>query len=388
MSDDAGFPDLAVPPPGTRPAPSSLEICLTGRCNLRCRYCAYANEMTALADLPTERWLAFFREAGELAVQRAVLSGGEVFTRPDLFELIDGLIENRMRYSLSTNATLVDERQVAAFEVGKRRLRLDGIQVSIDGSCAEVHDECRPPASFHRALRGLRLLKEAGLPVSVRVTVNRRNVGDLESTARLLLEEIGLPSISVNEAEPLGAASCAGREVLLTGEERRQAMSVLLSLDGRYPGRIGAMAGPLSEAREFREIRARLERGEKGVPGRGFLPGCAVNRMAVLHDGTMVPCNLLPTLTMGVIGVQPLRDVWLRHPAVNAVRYRRRVPLSSLPECEGCAYTACCPGSCPGVTIAEHGRLNARDPRICYRIFVGEEPPPGSFTPRGEEGRT
>jgi MoaA/NifB/PqqE/SkfB family radical SAM enzyme len=144
--------DLTVPPPGLMSAPRSMEIAITGRCNLRCKYCFYADEMTALKDLPTERWLAFFEELGELAVQRVTLTGGEVFTRRDLFQLIDGIIANRMRYSILSNGTLITGKVLAQFEVGKRRLRLDSIQVSIDGSRAEIHNKSRPN-SFDRALR-------------------------------------------------------------------------------------------------------------------------------------------------------------------------------------------------------------------------------------------
>ena len=99
--------DPTVPPPGLKPRPKNVDISITGRCNLRCQYCFYADEMVALSDLPTERWLAFFEELGELAIQRVTLSGGEAFTRPDLFELIDGVIANKMRYSILSNGTLI-----------------------------------------------------------------------------------------------------------------------------------------------------------------------------------------------------------------------------------------------------------------------------------------
>lgn len=132
------------------------------------------------------------------------LTGGEVFTRPDLFELIDGIIANRMRYSLLSNGTMITEETLRQFEVGRRRQRLDSIQISVDGSSAEVHDRSRPK-SFGRALRGLKLLKEAGYPVTVRVTINRHNVDDLENVAHLLLNEVGLPSFSTNEAYACGA---------------------------------------------------------------------------------------------------------------------------------------------------------------------------------------
>ena len=96
--------------------------------------------------------------------------------------------------------------------------------------------------------------------------------------------------------------------------------------------------------------------------------------MAVLHDGTMVPCNMLPALTMGVIGINPLRDVWQHHPAINVVRYRRQIPISTLDTCRDCVYAGFCTGGCPATVMARTGRLNARDPLTCYRIYKGEEP--------------
>ena len=51
-------------------------------------------------------------------VMDVTLTGGEVFTRPDLFELIDGVIANRMRYTLLSNGTLIDENVLAKFESG------------------------------------------------------------------------------------------------------------------------------------------------------------------------------------------------------------------------------------------------------------------------------
>ena len=246
--------DPTVPPPGLARAPQAVDISLTGRCNLSCRYCFFAGEMAGLSDLPTERWLALFEELGGLAVQRVTLSGGEVFTRPDLWELVDGLVASRLRYSILSNGTLITEKTIAAFGEGKRRLRLDSIQVSIDGSRAEIHDKSRPPHSFDAALRGLRLLKEAGFPVTVRVTVNAHNVEDLPAIAELLLEDVGLAGFSTNEAEQMGTARCLGESIMLSREQRLRAMDLLTGLNERYGGCIGASAGPLAAAGFFAEI--------------------------------------------------------------------------------------------------------------------------------------
>jgi SynChlorMet cassette radical SAM/SPASM protein ScmE len=367
--------NFSAPVPGVKSAPKTVDISITGRCNLECQYCYYADEMTALSDLPTSQWMNFFEELGRLAVQRVTITGGEAFTRADLFTLIDGIIANKMRYSILSNGTLISKEIIEKFAVGKRRLRLDSIQISIDGSCADIHNRSRPRDSFDRAMHGLRLLKQHGFPVTVRVTVNPYNIDDLENIAHLLLTDVGLPSFSTNEAEQMGTARCFGENILLTEEERQRASEKLMVLNKKYHGRISAQAGPLSRAQFFAEIEERLKRGETGIPGRGTLCSCGgvFSKMAVLHNGTMVPCNLLPTLTMGVIGVRPLRDAWLYDPAINAVRQRRNIPLSSLSTCSDCRYTGFCTGGCPASVLAKTGQLNVRDPLYCYRIYVGED---------------
>ncbi len=363
--------DPTLPPEGVPQRPQSLDISLTGRCNLRCQYCFYNDEMVSLSDLSTNRWLSLFEELGNLAVQRVTLSGGEVFTRPDLFELIDGVINNKMRYSLLTNGTLITDKTIAAFEIGKRRLRMDSIQVSIDGSCAAVHNKSRPPDSFGRAIRALHLLKEADFPVTVRVTINHHNVDDLENIAALLLDDLDLSGFSTNEAEEMGTARCYGQDVILTEAERRQAYATLASLNLRYDNRISASAGPLAMGREFADIENRIRQGENSMEGRGTLSSCGgvFNKMAILHDGTMVPCNLLPSFSMGTIGQTRLQEAWLHHPSINTVRYRQKIPLLSLPECSDCEYTGFCTGGCPATVMTKFGKLNAADPKCCYRLF-------------------
>jgi SynChlorMet cassette radical SAM/SPASM protein ScmE len=358
--------------------PRHVDIAITGKCNLACQYCFYADEMTARGDLPTSRWLDFFAELGRLGVMTVCLTGGEVFTRPDLFELIDGLIANHMRYSLLSNGTLISEQMLAQFAVGKRRQRLDSIQVSIDGSAGEVHDRSRPK-SFTRALRGLKLLKEAGYPLTVRVTVNRFNVDDLENVAQLLLEEIGLPGFSTNEAYACGATERAEDGIMLTPAQREQAMQMLARLEERYPGQISATAGPQVLARELKSMDELLAAGQTSLPGRGTLAACGgvFSQLAVLHDGIIVPCHMLSTLHLGEIGIDDLQQLWLHHPTMTALRQRRTIPLSALASCQGCPYQGFCTGGCPGGAMQANGDFNTRNPQDCYRILKGEEPHAG-----------
>lgn len=356
--------------------PRSVDIAITGRCNLTCQYCFYADEMVARSDLSTEQWLTFFDELGALGVMDVTLTGGEVFTRRDLFTLIDGVVANRMRYTLLTNGTLITEKVLDQFEVGKRRLRLNSIQISIDGATPGVHNQSRPK-SFDRAIRAVRLLKAAKLPVNVRMTLNRHNVGEIEAVAELLLDDIGLRTFSINEAYPCGAVSRAesGAGIMLTPEQRHEAMRVSLELFERYEGRVKATAGPLAFAHNLQAMEQRLAAGQTSLPGRGTLSACngVFNGLGILHDGTMVPCHQVSWLRIGNILTDDLVAVWREHQLMEAMRQRRTIPLGELATCRDCKYQGFCTGGCPGGSLFLEGELNARNPMDCYRILNGEE---------------
>lgn len=363
------MPDLLVVS-----SPRSVNISITGKCNLRCKYCFYANEMTSLRDLPTESWLSFFDELGTLGVMDVYLTGGEAFTRQDLFELIDGIIANKMRYSILSNGTLIDEKLITKFEVGKRRLRLDSIQISIDGSCAEVHDQSRPK-SFQRAIRSLRLLKDRGFPVTVRVTINRHNLNDLENIAHLLLEEIGLSSFSTNETMPIGSGCQNAEEVSLTAADQQQAIQIIGHLLERYPGRLQAQAGPQAKRKMYAEMEHARKTSEKANDWTmGYLTacGCVFARIDILHNGDIVPCCMLPELVLGNITKHSLAEIWQKHPTMETLRHRRVIPMVEVVGCEGCEWIDFCNGSCPGLAHQLTGDFNRANPEDCYRKYLLE----------------
>jgi SynChlorMet cassette radical SAM/SPASM protein ScmE len=318
-------------------------------------------------------WLSFFSELGNLAVREVCLSGGEVFVRPDLEDLIDGVIANRMRYSLLTNGTLITDKTVAALEKFGRLARLSSIQVSIDGSCPEVHDASRGRGSFHKAIRGLRLLHEAKFPVTSRVTINRNNVDDLDKIAELLLDEIGIQSFGTNDAMPMGAGCSNQDAITLRPAQRLQAIKTMARLADKYNGRITAMAGPLANWRSYKEMEHARSTGVKSTRWQmGYLTscGCVFNKLAVHHDGLITPCNLLPELELGKINVAPLKNIWKSHPTLKALKERRQVPMSEVPGCEDCDWAPYCNGSCPGLAYEMTGDFNRANPHDCYRRFL------------------
>jgi SynChlorMet cassette radical SAM/SPASM protein ScmE len=320
-------------------------------------------------DLPKEEWLQFFEELNRCAVMNVTVGGGEPFCRKDLPELIEGIVRNRMRFTILSNGTLITE-EMAAFLASTGRC--DGLQVSIDGSVPTTHDACRGEGNFLKSMQGIKFLQKYNIPVPVRVTIHRDNVWDLENIAKLLLEEVGLPNFSTNSAAHMGLCRQNADQVQLTAEERSLAMETLLELDAKYNRRISAAAGPLAEGRDWLEVEKARKQGREMIPGRGHLSGCngPMSQIAVRADGVMVPCIQMSHIELGRINRDNLQEVWQEHPELKRLRERHKIPLSDFEFCQGCGYINYCTGNCPALAYTILGKENHPSPDACLKRFL------------------
>jgi SynChlorMet cassette radical SAM/SPASM protein ScmE len=352
--------------------PRSVDIEITSRCNLRCRYCYYFDNPTVeYRDLSTGEWLQFFDELGRCAVMDVTLQGGEPFIRKDLPQLIEGIVRNRMRFNLLSNGTLIDDA-IAAFLA--ETSRCDSVQVSVDGSGPETHDACRGEGSFVAAIQGIHTLQRHNVPVAVRVTIHRHNVHDLEAIAHLLLEDLGLGGFSTNSAGYLGTCRQNAVEVMLTNQERQEAMETLLNLSDRYDGRISAQAGPLAEGEMWQRMEEARASGETPFPDGGFLTacGCHNSKINVRADGVITPCSMLPHIELGRINNSSLVEIWHSHPDLNRLRLRHTIPLTEFEFCADCPYIPYCTGNCPGLAYTLTGQVDHPSPDACLRRYLAE----------------
>jgi SynChlorMet cassette radical SAM/SPASM protein ScmE len=352
--------------------PKSMDLEITTRCNLRCEYCSHFTSAGDVGlDLPKEEWLRFFEELNQCAVMEVQLSGGEPFLRKDLKDLIEGIVRNRMRFSMLSNGILISE-EMAAFLASTGRC--NHVQVSIDGATPATHDSFRGKGSFLKAIDGIRNLLKYKVPVTVRVTIHRQNVRDLEAIAAYLLEDMGLPGFSTNAASPMGLCLGDTGRIQLNVEEQTLAMEKLLALTRKYEGRINAQAGPLAQARDWQMMEQARREGKDPIPGRGYLTGCGgpMSQIAVRADGVFVPCCQIPHAELGRINRDNLRDVWQDHPELKKMRERNLIPLNSFEFCRGCDYLNYCTGSCPALAYNAVKDLYHPSPSDCFRRFLEE----------------
>lgn len=348
--------------------PRSLDLEITSRCNSSCSYCYYLNNPNVVyTDLPTERWLGFFNELSLHQVMEVNLQGGEPLLREDFLSLIDGIVANKMRFGVLTNGSLMTPVIAAHL---KTTGRCNMVQVSLDGSTAAVHESLRGTGTFDPAIKAIKLLLGVELPVTVRVTVHPGNIDDLPAIAKLLLDELGLPSFSTNAASSLGTSAKYGENIFLSAVERFKAMRALVALDKVYPGRIQASAGPLADWHMLNAMEE-ARRNKQPIPGCGRLIGCGCifDRLAVRSDGIYVPCVMLPQMILGIMGQDRLDDVWQNAVELNQMRERVNTPLSSFAECRSCDWQESCTGNCPGTAYSKTGNLNQPCPDACLKRF-------------------
>ena len=355
-------------------APHSLDIDITTHCNLRCSYCShFSSEGDVNTDLSLKEWDKFFRECTSIGVMSLTLSGGEAFRRKDIREIIQSIIRNRMRFSILSNGTLIDD-ETAKFL--KNTGRCNSIQVSIDGPDAESHDFFRGKGSFDKALKGLEALVKNNVKATSRITLNKHCFRRLPETAKLLLEDIGLNSISTNSVSYFGLCRENNETMALNAVEFSEAMLIIEELLEKYPGRINAMAGPQACVKNWRQIEKAVNGDEEAAKATrcGYLGscGCVWSKLSVLADGTMVVCCQLATLKIGRINEDKLREIWLNSPILKSMRERVEIPLSKFDSCRDCEYREFCRGGCPATAYSNFGKVNIPNLTVdsCYREFL------------------
>jgi len=170
--------------------PLSGHFELTGRCNLRCLhcYCTFSEKQDALSTHDVFRIIDDLHDAGTLGL---VLTGGEIFVRRDIGDILTYLQERRFIIRINTNATLLKPpilRLVADLTNVYR------IHVSLYSANAAVHDAVtKVKGSFEKTLSNLEALKDAGHDVRINCSVLRTNAASYQEVRTTIGDGLGIP---------------------------------------------------------------------------------------------------------------------------------------------------------------------------------------------------
>lgn len=170
--------------------PISGHFELTGRCNLRCLhcYCTFEQKRDALSTQDVFQIIDDLHDAGTLGL---VLTGGEVFLRRDIGDILQYLQEKRFILRINTNATLLDEKLLKLVADLTNIYRL---HVSLYGAEPDVHDAVtKVKGSFKKTLANLITLKEAGHDLRINCSVMKTNIESYQDLRTKIGNELGIP---------------------------------------------------------------------------------------------------------------------------------------------------------------------------------------------------
>lgn len=166
---------------------------LTSRCNLSCRMCYVRHPAGDRAlrtrELSASAWLSLVRQAVDNGMVFLLLTGGEVFLRPDFFEIYTPLTRLGLILTLFTNGTLITNA------VAERLAQAppSRTEITLYGATAATYEAVTGvPGSYARCCAGIEALVKCRVPLGLKTTITLQNVGELEAM-RQMAHNWGLP---------------------------------------------------------------------------------------------------------------------------------------------------------------------------------------------------
>jgi len=323
-----------------RAIPLSVHVDLTMRCNEQCVHCyRVIEDRQELTTAEVKTLLADLARAGTLYL---TFSGGEIFLRRDLFELIAEAKRLRFDLRLKTNALLITEERA-------RRLRELGVRqvdVSIYSVDPARHDAVtKIPGSLVRSVAGIERLRAAGVGVKINCPLMRDTVGGYRGVQAL--------------AERLGAA--CGIDPMITARN-----------DGDL-GTVRLRIGRADMRRVLGDTTLNPDPLPTAVPAErpdldDIACGAGHNACYVSAYGDVMPCVALP-LACGNVRETPFAEIWSDSRSMREVRAIR---IRDLHTCAGCEAATFCT-RCPGQALVEDGDLYGPSRAACEHALAGAE---------------
>jgi radical SAM protein with 4Fe4S-binding SPASM domain len=328
---------------GTR-TPLSGTIEVTRRCPLTCLHC-YNNLPMSDAEahrreLSYDELCRLMDDMAEAGCLWLLLTGGEIFARPDFLDIYTYAKKKGFLVTLFTNGTLVTER-IADYLAAWRPF---AIEITLYGHTRETYERLTGiPGSFEKCMRGIRLLRDRGLPLALKtvaVSTNRHEIPQMQAFAA----ELGVAFKFDSMINPRIDCSQSPLDVRLSPEE-------CVALDLADPKRADEWV------RFADEVRKSLE----ATPAADTVYQCGggISAFAIDPYGRMSICVLSEAHKYD-IRTGTFRDGW-----ETFLRKERAKRVTRPTKCVSCALKSAC-GMCPANAELDSGDAETPVEYLCH----------------------
>lgn len=321
--------------------PLGVQLDLTYRCNERCVHCYLDHDDHG--EMTTAEIKDLLDQLAAAGVFFLILSGGEIFLRKDLFEIVEYARKLMFSVKLKTNAVMI--RKARAKRIAA--LGVESVQISVYSHHAEVHDAItKLPGSFRRTIEGASLLKANGVRVSFANVLMKHNAGDYPEV-QALAAELGVGYNVDATITPMMDGDRSILDLNIAPEVLEQVFHNS-TLVGNAEEFCAPPSGPLAEKDAL-----------------DTLP-CSAGHTAcyISPYGDVFPCVQFP-LPSGNVRKTKFLDIWQHSPQLKEVR---AITMADLQGCSSCAHGGSC-SRCPGLAYLE-GNMRGPSTQDCEKSLA------------------
>ena len=318
-----------------RAIPFHAQVYLVNQCNLKCEHC-YEDESThpthvqlSLAEL--ER---IFEDLAALGCLQLTLTGGEIFLRRDIFEIL--AITKRLRFqtTLFTSGTLLDRDKIKRL----KQLSVGQVDISVYSDIAADHDAfTRIPGSWKRSTDSLRMLAEEDVKATLKCVLTTFGVDRIDHVVKLA-QDLG---VSFQFDPNVRPRMSNDRSTLKYALDAKTLADKVFSRRDLYPG--------------FKSVTPdRVCRGNDFLWGEDAMCGAGSSTMAIGASGELFPCGFFP-VPVGNVREMPIKEIWERSGTLQDMRTMTYAKMTSCASCD--LRSGCHP--CMAYAQVEHGDYKA-----------------------------
>jgi radical SAM protein with 4Fe4S-binding SPASM domain len=343
--------------------PINATIEVTHRCPLACAHCynnlPVGDREARARELTTDELRRVIDELADAGALWLLFTGGEIFARADFLEIYKHAKSRGFLITLFTNGTQI----TPAIADTLVEWPPFSIEITLYGRTRETYERLtRVEGSFDRCMRGIRLLKERGLPVTLKtvaVTINRHEIADMQRFAQ---EELGVGFKFDGMINARIDCSHSPLEVRLTPSE-------LVQLDLEDPARAAEWSRLVNERPSVPPAPIPKPEGGDTL----YHCGGGVNAFAIDPEGKLSIC-VLSQADAYDLRRGPFTEGWNQF--LGQVRAK---PAARHTKCTDCGIRQLC-STCAATSELEHGDAETPVDYFCEvahlrALAAGRTPP-------------
>jgi MoaA/NifB/PqqE/SkfB family radical SAM enzyme len=264
---------------------------LTYRCNFGCLHCcnnSMDDELFKKNELTETEVKNGIEQLVDFGVESMYLSGGDPLLRDDFLSILAYARKklNNRNLFFATNGKKVTKdiaQEIAAIDIGSTLISLDGHTPKLADKFRNTKD------AYNIALRAIRLLKEANVPVTIGSVIWKETYNHIEDLVKIGVRE-GVDTMFFSWMVPLGRAE-SNPAIAINFNEYESVGNQLREMQEKYANQINI------RFRRFEEITNE----SKTCPG-------GINNYHLIPDGRVSVCSWAYKLDSEIISTDSIKN--------------------------------------------------------------------------------